>query len=115
MNRILVIAIACVLITGIGLVGCGQKKAASTQEAISTANSMQAKEQKVDYLVNQAKAFINSKDYQGAIQLAQYVLNNIDSNAQKARDIITKAKNEMTATTKKAAEDLKKQFGGFGK
>ena len=42
--------------------GC-TKKAASSQEAIESAKALPTMEQKWKYLVNQAEAFYNSKEY----------------------------------------------------
>lgn len=97
------------------LVGCGQKKAASSEEAIETTKSMETAEQKIDYLVKQARAFYNSEEYQDAVDTAKYILKNLDKDSQEARDILEKAKNELTSTVKGAVEDATGALKDLGK
>ena len=40
-------------------------------------------EEQANYLVSQAKAFMNSKEFAEATKTAQYVLSNVDSNSHK--------------------------------
>ena len=90
--------------------GCGQKKAGSSQEAIDTAQAMQTVQQKVDYLIAQAQTFYNSKAYPDAVATCQYVLSNLDKESQKALEVLNKAKEEMTAAAQKALGDFKNTF-----
>ena len=103
------------LFLSLSLVGCGQKKATSSNEAIETAKSMETTEQKVDYLTKQAKAFYNSKEFQGAVDIAQYILRYLDKDSQAAKDLLEKAKSQLTGAAKGAMEDVEKGLGDFGK
>ncbi len=97
------------------VVGCGPKKASSVNDAIrhsETMNSVQAKEK---YLVGQAKAFYNAKDYDGAMNIAQNVIRKLNSDSQEAKKVIEDAKKELIAKSQKATEDLKKKLSEFGK
>ena len=115
MKKNVVLAIVAVLCVGVALIGCGAKKEASGSAAIQKSQAMATVQQKVDYLAGQAKAFINSKDYDQAVSVAQYILTNLDSNSKEARSLLEKAKSELTAQAKAKLEDVKKQFGNFGK
>ncbi len=105
------------LILGVGfaaLLGAGcTKKSASATEAIQNSQVMSTVQQKVDYLVAQAKDFYNSKQYQDAAQAAQYVLNKIDKNSQAARDILDKATAQLKAYAQKTTSDMSNKL--FGK
>jgi hypothetical protein len=97
------------------LAGCGAKKEASSQAAIENTKTMASVDEKVNYLVGQTKAFINSKEFDQAVATASYILRNLDGNSQEAKNLLEKAKNEMTAQAKKGMEDVKKQLSAFGK
>ncbi len=86
-------------------VGCA-KKSGSPNEAIQTAQSFKTAGEKADYLIKQAEAFYNSKEFQQAIETAQYVLNNLDKESQPAKDLIEKAKAQLQAAAQKATEGV---------
>ena len=115
MNKNFIVAMVVFLCLGIAFIGCGVKKQASTQDVIAKSQTMSSLKEKADYMVGQAKAFYNSKQYNDAIAIAQYVVTNVDSSSKAARDLIEKAKAELSAQAKSAADKMKKQFGGFGK
>ena len=92
------------------LVGCGPKKVATPKEAIETAKTMDATKARENYLVAQAKAFYEAKDYKGAIELSKYVINFVDKNSKSARGILQKAKEDLSAQMRQAAKELKKKF-----
>ena len=114
MKRTLTILISAALIAGIGLMGCAQK-AASSSEAIELAKAKETVEQKVNYLVGQANAFVNSKEFDEAIKTAQYILSNLDKDSTAAQGIIEKAKEEMKKAAQAAVDDVKSKLGSFGK
>ncbi len=108
-KAVVFLSIIC-LAVGMGLMGCTQK-AASSSEAIKQAETKQTVDEKVDYLVGQANAFINSQEFNEAIKTAQYILSNLDKDSEKAKSIIEKAKMELEATAKKAAGDMANKLG----
>ena len=114
MKRLLGASVVIFLVLGLTVVGCGQKKAASSSEAIEAANAMETVQQKVDYLIGQAKAFYNSKEYQKAIDTAQYVLAYLDKNSQEAKNLLEKARDQLEAAARKTVDDVKKKMGNFG-
>ena len=118
MKRLLVLVmVACV---GIVLVfsGCA-KKAATSNDAISQANTLKTVDEKVKYLVSQANDLMNSKQYQQAVNVAQYILSNLDKNSADAKSILQKAADMLKAEANKALDtvkgDVQNKLGSFGK
>lgn len=104
-----------VICLGVGVIlnaGCA-RKAESAKEAIEQAKTLESVEQKVDYLLKQARAFYNSKEFQESIQIAQYVLSNLDKDSLQAKDLIEKAKAKLKEAAEQAADDVTKKL--FGK
>ncbi len=115
MSKPILSVVCAILVLGLIVAGCGAKKAESSKAAIDQAKTMETVEQKVDYLVGQAKAFYNSKEFQGAIDIAQYILSYLDKDSQQAKDLLNKAKEALQAQAQKLAEDAKKGLADFGK
>lgn len=109
------IVLAVLMVLAIAAAGCGAKKAASSSAAIEQANTMQTVDAKVDYLVGQAKSFYSSKEFQGAVDIAQYVLRYLDSESTAAKDLIEKAKQQLTAQAESMMKEAKTAVSGFGK
>jgi len=103
-----------IIILGVLFAGCAQEKATSSKEAIDTAKSMETAEQKADYLIKQAKAFYDSKEFQQAVDIAQYVLRYVDKDSQEAKNLLEKAKEALAQAAKGAVEDVKQKLPGFG-
>jgi len=108
MRKTLFCVLAMGLIFGLVLSGCGAKKTASSKEAIKTAKAMETDQEKIDYLIGQAKAFYNSKEFQGTVDIARYILRYLDKDSQAAKDLIEKAKQALAQQVKSVVEDLKK-------
>jgi hypothetical protein len=112
MRKALVLGI--IVCFGLGLflsAGCA-KKSSSSSEAIQNSESFKTVQEKVNYLIGQAKAFYNSKEYQKAVETAQYVLNKLDNTSQAAKDLIEKAKSQFQAAAGKAAGDVQNKLFG---
>lgn len=105
------ILIGCLVLVGLTAAGCEQKPTAqNAQEAIDHAKTKQTIDSQVDYLADQARGFINSKEYEDAIQIANYILTNLDQDSKAARDILEKAKAQMQKTAQGAIDDVKKEM-----
>jgi hypothetical protein len=113
MKKMMVLAVVALLCAGLLAAGCGAKKEASSGAAIEKSQAMATVQQKADYLIAQAKAFYNSKQYNDAVTLAQYVVSRVDSNSASAKALLEKAKNELAAQAKAKMEEMKKKFS-FG-
>jgi hypothetical protein len=112
MKKLLVLGLVMTIGCGMFIsAGCA-KNSSSPSEAIQYSQTLKTVQEKSDYLIKQANAFINSKDYQKAIDTAQYVLNNLDKNSQPAQDLIEKAKSMMQAAAQKAVSDTTNKLLG---
>jgi hypothetical protein len=107
--RTITVIIVCIAMLSIA--GCGAQKEASASAAIDKTQTMSTIQQKVDYLAGQAKAFVNSKQYDQAVATAQYILANLDRNSQEAVSLLQKAKDGLAAQAKAKLDEAKKQFG----
>ena len=96
--------------------GCGRQaqNSADSQEAIQAAQAKPSKEEKVQYLAQQAQQFISSKKYDEAVDVAQYILDKLDSRSADALAIMEKAKAEMQQVAKGAVDDAKKKLDSLG-
>lgn len=104
------LVVAAFVIGSALVVGC-EKKVTSSSEAIQHAQALKTPQEQANYLIAQAQAFLNSKRYQDAVQTAQYVLSQIDSNSQAAKDLLEKAKTQLASEAQGAVGDAKKQLG----
>ncbi len=94
--------------------GCGAQKAGSSTAAIDYSKSLATVQEKTTYLVGQAKSFYNSKDFQGAVDIAQYVLRYLDKDSTAAKSLLQEAQEGLTAQLKAKADEVKKGFAGLG-
>jgi hypothetical protein len=110
-NVLLLLIIVCLSCGTLLNAGC-TKNSGSPSEAIQSSQALQTVKEKADYLIQQANAFLNAKDYQKAIDTAQYVLNNLDKNSQPAKDLIEKAKSMLQGAAQKAVGDVSNKLLG---
>lgn len=115
MKKTVVFFLLLILSLNAGVSGCAQKEAATSNEAIKNSQTLQSVEKKVEYLLKEAEAFYNSKKFQEAVSIAQYILANLDKDSQQAKDLLEKAKSALSSAAKSAVEDVKKDLGSFGK
>ncbi|MFB3919621.1 MAG: hypothetical protein ACE14U_06085 [Candidatus Velamenicoccus archaeovorus] len=103
--------VLAVLIFAVGMIcvtsGCA-KRVVSSAQAIKKSETMSTTDQKAVYLVGQAKAFLNSKNYREAIRTSQYVLAGVDRNSKEARAILEKAKQGLSEEADDMMEDVKR-------
>ncbi|MFH1413398.1 MAG: hypothetical protein ABIG56_00930 [Candidatus Omnitrophota bacterium] len=91
------------------------EKAATSLEAIEKSKTMEKVQEKTRYLISQTKAFYNAKEFQRAIDVAQYVLIAVDKESSEAQKIIEKAKAQLKAAAENVAGNVKQKLGAFGK
>ena len=112
----LTLILAGIVFVAAAVVGCSQQpKASSAGQAIEQSKAMSTTQEQAKYLVSQANAFVNSKNFDEAIQTAKYILANLDTNSAEAKSIIEKATAEVKKIAEQKAEELKKSIGSFGK
>ena len=98
------------LVLGLALYGCGgAPKAESSRQAIDVAKTMQDAQEKVNYLIGQAKAFYNSKEFQDAVNTAQYVIQHLDKESSAAKNLLDKAKKALAEQAQSAVDDARKK------
>ena len=114
MKNVLSLLMVCVVVFSFAVAGCGVKKAESSSAAINASKAMSTTPEKVSYLIDQAKAFYSSKNFQEAVNIAQYVLNNIDNNSLDAKNLIEKAKAELAKAGQQKLDEMKNKLGTFG-
>lgn len=115
MKKGLVLMLTVCVALGLVVTGCGEKKAESSSEAIEVAKAMETTEEKVDYLVGQAKAFYGSKEFQDVVGAAQYILRYLDKDSQEAQNLLEKARDQLTAAAKEVLKAAEKNLGDFSK
>lgn len=82
-------AISLCLVLGVGLIGCAQY---ITQRAIVDSRKYVTVEEQVDYLLSESNTLIKMEKFDSAINIAEYILKNLDPNSVEAKDIIKTAK-----------------------
>lgn len=114
-TRILMSALLLATITAV--YGCAQQapKAENSTQAIEQSKALPTTQEKVNYLVNQANAFVSSQNFDQAIETAKYILANLDAESQEAKKIIEKATADLKKMAEEKVQDVKKTLGDFGK
>ena len=112
MRRFGLIFTVFILAVAFALSSCGPQKAGSSKEAIDIAKTMATTQEQTKYLIGQAKAYINSDEFQNAIDVLQYVLRYLDKDSPEAKELLKKAQEDLTAQLKQKAEEARKAFSG---
>ena len=71
-----------------------------SRKVINIAKSMETDDIRTQYLIKQAQAFYNAKKFQYSIDIAQYILRNLDANMKEVKDLLEKAKMALTDSRK---------------
>ncbi|MFC1548824.1 hypothetical protein ACFL5E_02575 [Candidatus Omnitrophota bacterium] len=106
MKKALFVMMTLFLAVSVVLIGCGAPKAGSSREAIDTAKAMATVQEQTQYLVGQAESFIDSDEFQNAVDVLQYVLTYLDKDNPQAKELLQKAKDELAAKAKSAAKSF---------
>jgi len=109
MGKKIIGIVTIMLFFGLIFSGCGKvvEKAESSRAAVAVAKQMKDKATgKVDYLLKQAQAFYDAKDYRGAVDISQYILWHLDRNSKDAQDMLSKAKGLLAEQIKAKQEAL---------
>ncbi len=118
MKKIHLYVVLCLLVAFVAI-GCAQKpESADSQQAISNAQKLQDVKAQADYLIKEANAFLNSQQFDQAVNTAKYVLANLDKESQQAKSIIEQAQAKLAALAQQkvdeAASGVKNALGGLG-
>jgi len=108
MGKVGLILFVCLL--GVGMIaGCAQKpQAENSKGAIQQAQGLETVDAKVKYLVGEANAFLSSEKFDDAINIAKYILAELDKDSTEAKTILERAEAELKAFAEKKAEEAKK-------
>jgi hypothetical protein len=102
--------IGCILLSLL-IAGCGTEKARSSQEAIDNARSIQNVVERADYLISQAKAFYNAKDFKNTVDISIYVIQYLDSKSRAAHDLLERSNSALKAQSRLQATDVMRLSG----
>ncbi|MFH1772128.1 MAG: hypothetical protein ABH872_04855 [Candidatus Omnitrophota bacterium] len=81
-----------------------QKIAANAKEALDFAKNYTAAKGKVDYLLRQAKSLYESRKFQDVVDIAQYILSNINKNSSEANGLLEQAKEAVALQAKQLGQ-----------
>ncbi len=95
----------------LAIASCAPKPtAANSADAINKSANLPSVDAKVNYLIKEAKAFIGNKQYDEAVNTAQYVLTNVKQDSDEARRVLEKAAGELRAMAEKHLADAKNEM-----
>ncbi len=106
-------AFIIMILTGTIVSGCAQK-AETPSAAIETSKTYKTIPEQADYINNQANDFLKSQEYNQALELAQYVLVNLDKNSSQAHAIVEKAKTELQKAAGQMVNEAKDTMNSLG-
>ena len=106
MKKGVIVGLVLSLAFNLALAGCTEK-AASSRAVIKVSKTLKTSQKKIDYLIQQAKAFYSSNEFQETVNVLQYLLTTLDANSKEGKSLLEKAKSELAALTK--AEKVKRE------
>ena len=113
MKKIFILLLAVMITTTLTLCGYAATNPTTSKAAIEASKAMQTVKDKVNYLIGQAKSFYSSKKFQDVVNVAQYILTNLDKNSKQAQSLLKRAKNQIAAMAQKKADEVKSKISGF--
>lgn len=115
MKKYLPLMAVVFVVLALSVAGCAQQpKSEDASGAIEQAKMIESAEAQVKYLVKEANAFINSAQFDEAINTAKYILNELDAQSIEAKNIIEKAQAELTKIAEEKMAEAKSALGSFG-
>ena len=98
------------LLAPVLLEGCSNR-ATTSSEAIQHAKTLGTPSHQEEYLIVQARAFFNAKNYQEAMTTAQYVLASVDGRSQDAQSVLEQVKRQLAKDTEAVVGEAKASVG----
>ena len=102
-----------VLILNFAFLGFCAEDILTSKSAISAAAGLKTVQEKVAYLIAQAKALYNSQKFQEVVNITQYILTNLDKGSLSAKNLLTKAKEQLISVAQQKAAELTARINGF--
>ena len=90
-----------------------QKVAKTADEAIKFAKTLEGVQQKKDYLLAQAQSLYNSEELEEVVEIAKYVLEYVDNDAPKAKQLLEKATKDLEAMASGGIDQAAKKIEGL--
>ena len=94
------------------------KQVKTVEEAVKAAGLLNTTKEKVNYLLGQATGFFNSREFKKVVDIAQYILNNLDGESTAAKNLLENAKQSLVSKAKESlgvtTENLKSKIGLLG-
>jgi methylthioribose-1-phosphate isomerase len=91
-----------------------QAVAKTADEAINISKKIDELQAQKDYLISQAETFYKSEDFQQAMEVAQYVVQYLDKDSAKAKDLLEKAKAKLSKMAESKVNEVTQSLGGLG-
>ncbi|HHT9124215.1 MAG TPA: hypothetical protein ACFYD6_00180 [Candidatus Brocadiia bacterium] len=114
MKRFYLLITAMCLMISIGVSGC-MSSAYISQKRIVKSKEYTTAEEQVKYLIGEANSLIKMEEYDASINIAQYILQDLDPNSAEANDVIKTAKAGQEEAAKYRARyyNYPYGYGGF--
>ncbi|MCK4995132.1 MAG: hypothetical protein KAS13_08850 [Candidatus Omnitrophica bacterium] len=90
-----------------------QKVAKTADEAIKFAKTLEGVQPKKDYLLTQAQSMYDSKELEEVVEIAKYVLEYVDSDGAKAKQLLEKATQDLEALARGGIDQAAKKIEGL--
>ncbi len=87
----------------------------SAKAAIAQAQTIPVLKDKIDFLAAQAQGFLGQKNYQEAVNVAQFILTKLDANSIQAKSVMDQAKSQIAQAAQGAMGNMMGKLGAFGK
>jgi hypothetical protein len=90
------------------------EKTTTAVEAIKQSEAILSIQDKVRYLIGEANNFYDAKQFQPVIDIAQYILGNLDANSSPAQSLLEKAKQGLQAAAQSTVSDVTQKLNAVG-
>lgn len=86
------------------------KPAASGKDAIKASENLQTHQEKVDYLVKEAKCMYKKEMFHDAVEVCKHILQSLDKKSKEAKTLLEDALKELGSLGKEILEGVKKKY-----
>lgn len=107
--------VATAQVTGQQAMAAASQLFTDAKAAIAASASKPTVKEKTDFLVAQAQGFMNTKNYQEAATVVNYVLSKLDANSPQAKSILDQAKAQLSAKMQGAMSNAMNKLGVWNK
>ncbi|MCR4291975.1 MAG: hypothetical protein NUV76_03760, partial [Candidatus Kuenenia sp.] len=83
-------------------------------DAIKASENLQTNQEKVDYLVKEAKGMYKKEMFHDAVEVCKHILQSLDKKSKEAKTLLDDALKELGSLGKEILEGVKKNIGNYG-